>query len=91
MGNISYRVGNDVSYEEVQEVIKKDDQILDAYERVLAHLRANGVNIDKTSVTLGPHLTMDPEQERFVGQYADRANQYLKRTYREPYVIGDEI
>lgn len=91
MGNISYRVGSEVPYEEVQEVIKKDDQVLDAYEGVLAHLRANGVNIDKTSVTLGPHLTMDSEQERFVGQYADGANQYLKRSYREPYVVRDQV
>jgi hypothetical protein len=36
-------------------------------------------------------LTMDTEKEMFVGEYSDMANMYLKRNYREPFVIRDEV
>jgi hypothetical protein len=34
---------------------------------------------------------MDSSKEQFVGDYADIANKYVKRTYREPFVIRDEV
>jgi len=91
MGNISYRVGKEVPAEEVREVIKKDAEVVDAYERTREHLMANGVNLDETKITLGPWLKMDSSKERFVGPYSDIANKYLKREYREPFVIRDEV
>lgn len=91
MGNISYRVGNDVSFDEVNDVIKKDTEVLDALERTKEHLIANGVDINENSIKLGPWLTMDSDNEKFVGKYADLANKYVKREYREPFVIRDQV
>jgi hypothetical protein len=91
MGNISYRVGKDVSVEEVKDTINKDPEILDAYERTREHLSANGVTLNKSAITLGPWLKMDSAKERFVGPYADMANKYVRREYREPFVIRDEV
>lgn len=91
MGNISYRVGNDVSFEEIHDVIKKDDEVLDAFERTKEHLRANGIDLSKEGIKLGPWLNMDSDNERFTGQYAEQANQYVKREYREPFVVRDQV
>ena len=91
MGNISYRVGKEVSVAEVKDVINRDPEVLDALERTREHLLANGVDLDKSSVTLGPWLKMDSAKERFVGPYSDLANKYITREYREPFVIRDEV
>ena len=36
-----------------------------------------------------PVLTHDPKTEKFVGQHADLANQYLKRNYRDKFVVPE--
>jgi len=91
MGNISYRVGKAASIEQVNDVIKTDAQVLDAFERTQAHLAANGVDLKKASITLGPKLTMKSQAECFTGQFAKPANALLKRTYREPFVIRETV
>jgi hypothetical protein len=45
----------------------------------------------KDMVVLGPWLTMDPCTEKFTGTMADKANAYLKRQYREPYVLPEKV
>jgi len=91
MGNISYRMGKEASYEEVNDVFKKDFEALDALERVNQHLSANGMNIKELPVALGPLLEMDSQKEMFTGAYADKANKYISRKYREPFVIRDQV
>lgn len=91
MGNISYRVGSEASVEEAEDVIRRDEQALDALERTREHLSANGIDLADESLTLGPRLTMDSKTERFTGQFADAANRLVKREYREPFVIRDEV
>jgi hypothetical protein len=34
---------------------------------------------------------MDTEKEKFVGELSDMANMLVKRNYREPYVIPDNV
>jgi len=91
MGNISYRVGKEVSMEEVKDGINKDTEVLDAFERTREHLSANGIDLSKSSITLGPWLNMDSIKERFVGSYADMGNKYVRQEYREPFVVRDEV
>jgi hypothetical protein len=91
MGNISYRVGKESSYEELHDVFRNDFEILDALERTRQHLDANGLNLTEMPVVLGPWLKMDSSKERFTGAYADKANQYISRDYREPFVIRDQL
>jgi hypothetical protein len=40
---------------------------------------------------MGPMLTMDPETEKFTGELSDMANMYVKRNYREPFVVPDKV
>jgi len=91
MGNISYRLGQKKSAEEIKEMIKDNSELTDSFERFLSHLAANNVDLGKTPATIGPMLTMDVKKESFVGQSADMANMLVKRNYREPYVIPDKV
>jgi predicted dehydrogenase len=91
MGNISYRLGQKKSTEEIKEMIKDNSELTDSFERFLSHLAANNVDLGKTPATIGPMLTMDVKKESFVGQSADMANMLVKRNYREPYVIPDKV
>ena len=91
MGNISYRVGKEASYEEVKEVFNKDYEISDALERTRQHLAANGLNWAQLPVVIGPWLQMDSKTERFIGSYSNEANKYISREYREPFVIQEQV
>jgi predicted dehydrogenase len=91
MGNISHRLGQAASREEAHERIGKDASVLDAFARMQEHLRIHGIKLDPQNLTVGPRLTMDSASESFTGTWANRANQFLKRAYREPYVIRDQV
>jgi predicted dehydrogenase len=91
MGNISHRVGKAASREEANELIGKDEVVLDALGRMQEHLRIHGIKLDQEKLIVGPKLTMDTAAERFTGPWAEQANQFVKRSYREPYVIRDQI
>jgi len=91
MGNISYRLGKTMSAEEIKEAIKDNKEMLDSFERMLEHLGANEVNLKETPATIGPMLAMDTEKEKFVGQFSDMANMLIKRNYREPFVIPEQV
>jgi len=91
MGNISYRVGKEASYEEINDNFRNKFEIIDALERTNRHMLANGLDLKKLPIVLGPWLEMDSISERFKGKYANEANKYVSRDYREPFVIRDQI
>ena len=68
--------------------LKTNDNTKETLERTIAHLKENGVNLEKTPLTVGPVLTIDPKTETFPGNAA--ANKLLTREYRKPYVIPAE-
>ena len=96
LGNISYYLGesNRVSPAEIEAVISKvkslDDNVV-TLQRTIEHLKANGVDLDKWPLSLGPMLQFDNETERFVGN--DQANSLLTREYRSGFEVpsGDKV
>jgi hypothetical protein len=90
LGNVSYRLGKKMSVNEIRNSID-NDEIMDSFERMLEHLKVNEVDLEKEPIAVGPMLTMDPRTERFVGEHSDMANMYLKRNYREPFVVPDKV
>jgi predicted dehydrogenase len=88
-GNISYRLGRKDRPEKIRERIKADKGATETFERMAAHLEANGVDITKDQVTLGVPLTMDPKTEKFRGNR--KANAMLTRDYRAPYVVPEKV
>jgi hypothetical protein len=51
------------------------------------HLTANGVDIEKQGIRLGPVLTRDASKESFTGADAEKANAMLKGSYRKGFEI----
>jgi predicted dehydrogenase len=89
LANISYYVGesNKVTVDQakaVLEKIKSRDDNLATLNRTVQHFKDNGVDLDKTPMSIGPLLAFDPEKEVFTN--SAEANRILHRQYREPFV-----
>ena len=87
MANVSYRLGTPSEPSAMIEATRGNPQWSDAFERCRHHLEANGVDLQRTPAMLGPWVTMDSNSEKFVGQFADRANALSRRNYRDPFVV----
>jgi len=79
-----------MSVEDARKTIN-NEYVLDSFDRMVEHLKVNGVDLVKEPITMGPMLTMDPKAERFVGDWSTEANMFTKRNYREPYVVPEKV
>jgi hypothetical protein len=86
VGNISYRLGMQVSAEELQKSLGDDVESLATLDRFLAHLADNKQNPQTAKITAGPTLWLS-DDETFVGEHSEDANKLLTREYRAPYVV----
>lgn len=89
LGNISYYLGEDnhVSVAEAKQAlagIKSLDDNEETLDRTVKHLVANGVNLDKYPMSMGPFLKFDPQQEMFPDSRA--ATAMVTRQYRDGFV-----
>ena len=91
MGNISYRLGQTASRDDIMDSVKSKKVLTDSFESFQEHLLQNVVNVHKTPRILGPWLTMDSDTERFTGEFSDEANRHLSRDYREPFVVPERV
>jgi hypothetical protein len=83
--NISHRLGEKRTASEIQAAVVGHDSLAEFTDRMLAHLRANEVDVDQPVVTLGPWLEFDPHSERFTNNSA--ANHFVRREDRKPFVV----
>ena len=88
-GNISYRLGHTASSDAIKEQIKDSKGATETFERMAEHLAANGVDLVKSSATLGVPLMMDPRVEKFIGNTA--ADALLTREYRAPFIVPERV
>jgi predicted dehydrogenase len=91
MGNISYRLGQKASRAEIVERMGGNRGLAESFERFQEHLLLNGVDLKETPRILGPWLTLDPQTERFTGEFADEANKLVRGAHREPFVIPEQV
>ena len=91
MANISYRLGQKSAPAEIKERLQSNPPAQEAFDRFLGHLKANEIDTVKNLAALGPTLTMDNPTERFTGEGSDMANLLIRRQYREPFVIRDQV
>ena len=87
MANTSYRLGKQSAPEVVREKVRGNRELSAAFDRCGEYLRENGVDLGATPATLGPWVTLDPKQERFVQDFAEQANALSRREYRKPFVV----
>jgi predicted dehydrogenase len=93
-GNISYRLGKNVSPEEARDTIKSDKDAAETFARMEEHLKHNDVSLNSTKVTMGAFLKMDAKAEKFVGNGlfgSSKANHLLTREYRKPFVVPQNV
>ncbi len=91
LGNISHRIGQEHSPEEIREVIRGDRDWLESFERFQEHLLANGVDLRTAPAVLGPWIQIDSKNEKFVGKFKEQANKLLTQEYREPFVVPEKV
>ena len=89
MANVSHRLGKQAPPEAIRATITGNGELADAFDRCRESLRKNGVDLDATPATLGPWVTFDAKQGRFVGDFADAANELSRREYRKPFVVPE--
>jgi len=94
MANIAYRLGTPQSIGAAMEAVKpRGEEAVELLTGFQKHLEVNGVDFSKEKMIVSPWLEMDAEKEQFVGDadLAAKANALVRRQYREPFVIRDEV
>jgi len=86
-GNISYRLGCTASMEQMLAKVRDIPIFSDMFNRLREHLAAHEIDFDAKTVTLGPWLEIDRQNECFKGN--EQANRLVHGFYREPYVVPD--
>jgi predicted dehydrogenase len=89
--NISYRVGREAPQGQIAEGIQGNKEFTKSFDRLLTHLDANGIDLEKTPAILGAMLQFDPQTERFVGSFREGANKLVSRDYRKPFVVPENV
>jgi predicted dehydrogenase len=90
IGNISYRLGAQVSADEMREKLLQQDlpeACLTATDDMLSHLQEHAVDYQQTPLTMGKRLIIDSETYSFIDP---AANSLLTRQYRDPFVLPIE-
>jgi len=90
MAQVSYRLGaaRPMSQEPTFQGI---EAAREAFERMRKHLEDEGVKADSAEVRMGPVLDFDPAAERFTGNDAANRDLLVRREYRKPFVVPDEV
>ena len=91
IGNISWRLGRKATPAELRVELGQlqvHENVLETLDRTVQHLRDNKVDPEKSQLTLGSLLQLDPAREAFVNN--PKANALLSREYRRPFVVTSE-
>ncbi len=95
LGNISHRLGTQLTPADIQEKLKSRADLTETFTRFSEHLTTNGVDMAQVAPVLGPILEMAPEEERFRSEseydLGAWANQLIKDSYRNPYVVPEKV
>jgi len=89
--DISYRLAQRKPVEEIKKAIEGNDLLAESFDRLLQHLQANEIDLQKNPVGIGPMLTFDTETEKFTGEGSYYANMFLSRNYRPPFVVPETV
>jgi len=86
LANISYRTGKTLQPGDIRDQLGSGS-LVEPFGRFTRHLAVNDIDLAKTPATFGAPLTFDGLNERFTGDNAAAANQYLSREYRSPWIV----
>jgi predicted dehydrogenase len=89
LANISYRLGKPATERDITralESVPSQDDVRETFRQLREHLVENRIELDKTPLTLGPWLKLDPATD---SPFEPEAEPYLWREYRAPFVLPD--
>jgi len=89
--NIAWRAGAESTVDEVYDGMRGHKDALYTLTDMMEQLAGNDVDLAKEPFMLGPQLTYDRKAEKFVGAGAEKANKYLKVSYRPGFVIPENV
>jgi predicted dehydrogenase len=90
LGNISYRLGEQVSGKTRPDVFDEHEEIVKTWDTIHQTVKGTlGLDITKSTYQLGRTLRFNPEAEKFVG--SPEADALLTRDYREPFVVTETV
>lgn len=87
LANIAYRAGSEFSPELSEQLSEKSPQWDPVVDQLQETLQAHGIEMTGGAIDMSTMLNVDVPNERFVGEGAAGANQFLKRDYRKPFVV----
>jgi len=88
VGNISYLLGKQSDPDAVKAALSAP-AAAETFGRLQQHLAANEVDLATSKLTLGMPLQIEPVSQKFINN--DAANALLTRTYREPFVVPENV
>ncbi len=91
MANISHRLGVEASTSQIRSGFHGNKVFTKSFDRFLAHLDANGIDLQKTPAALGSMLEFNLNTEQFVGEFSEQANKLVSRDYRKPFVVPEKV
>jgi predicted dehydrogenase len=90
LGNISYRLGEQVAGTTRADVLDKHEEIAKSWETITQTVKGTlGLDLSKGTYCLGPKLEFDPKAEKFMNN--PKANELLTRPYRKPFVVPVQV
>lgn len=93
LGNISLRLGTEAPLAKADGA-SPDPVVREFAARMLEHLKANKVDVEKTLARFGPVLTVDPATETLKAPdsaLTERANTLLFREYRKGFELKEAV
>jgi len=91
LANMSYRLGERAPTEACRKAMQGSPLAGERFDDMIAHLAANGVGAGTPTLTLGDVIRMDPATDACIGPNADAANALARRSYREPFVLREDV
>jgi len=90
LGNISYRLGEQVPGKVEPDVLGRHPEIEKSWETIKRTVKGTlGYDVMKNTYCLGPMLKFDPKAEKFIDN--PKANELLTRPYRKPFVVPENV
>ncbi|MFC1603843.1 Gfo/Idh/MocA family oxidoreductase [Planctomycetota bacterium] len=90
LGNISYRLGQQVSGKTRPDVLDKHEEVAKSWETIQQTVKGTiGLDLSKNTYNLSPMLKFNPRKEKFVDN--SDADKLLTRPYRAPFIVPENV
>lgn len=89
LANIAFQTGKPFTKADAAQVSGDSGIWQNIVGEMETHVGSHGIKLESDDIRLSPMLTVDAQKEVFVGANSDVANSYLKREYRDGYVVPE--